>query len=102
MKRKKIQRRDVKYTRKDKGDGNRHFVALNETNFYFKIQISIHLSWTREGKGKVAVGFEGFEDLSRVYQAIIDTGKANFVDKSFQMKRFKIDEKLRKENFVKN
>lgn len=68
--RREIRRRDVKYTRRDKGDGNRQFVALNETNFYFEIQISIHLSWNGEGE---SVG--GFEDLSRVYQAIKDTEK---------------------------
>jgi hypothetical protein len=44
VKERKIRRRDVKYTRRDKGDGNRRFVALNETNFYFERQISIHLS----------------------------------------------------------
>lgn len=71
--RRESRRRDVKYTRRDKGDGNRHFVALNETNFYFERQISIHLSWSCEGESD-----GGFGDLSRVYQAIKETEKLIF------------------------
>lgn len=60
--------RDVKYTHLDKDEGDETFVALNETNFYFKRQISIHLLRVGEGgcERKIEKDFRGLiKSLSR-------------------------------------
>lgn len=60
--------RDVGYTRWDSEGGDETFVALNETNFYFKRQISIHL--LRVG-ARVAARWGSSEDLPRINQKFI-------------------------------